>query len=44
MGALVFEDHRQDPAGWAKRLGISREAVELYLSSDVIDLHVDSFI
>lgn len=44
MVALVFEDHRQDPAGWAKRLGISREAVELYLSSDVIDLHIDSFI
>ncbi len=33
-----------DPAERARRLGISREAVELYLASDVIDLHVDSFI
>ena len=36
--------HREDPAAWAGELGISREAVELYLASDVIDLHVDSFI
>lgn len=28
----------------ASALGISREAVELYAASDVIDLHVDSFI
>jgi len=41
---LAFEDHRQDPAAWARTLGISREAVELYLASEVIDLHVDSFI
>ena len=34
----------QDPGAWAKQLGISREAVELYLASDVIDLHVDTFI
>lgn len=33
-----------DAASWASTLGISREAVELYLASDVIDLHVDSFI
>jgi membrane dipeptidase len=33
-----------EPDAWAKRLGISREAVEIYLSSDVIDLHVDSFL
>jgi membrane dipeptidase len=26
------------------RLGISREAIDLYVSSDVIDLHVESFI
>jgi len=44
MVALAFEDHRQDPGSWAERLGISREAVELYLQSEVIDLHVDSFI
>jgi membrane dipeptidase len=29
---------------WAKDLGISREAVELYLASEVIDLHLDTFI
>lgn len=37
-------DHRADPARWARALGISREAVDLYLASDVLDLHVDSFI
>lgn len=41
---LEFVDHRSDPAAWAHELGISREAVELYLASDVIDLHIDSFI
>jgi membrane dipeptidase len=41
---LAFHDHRQDPSAWARGLGISREAVEIYLGSDVIDLHVDSFI
>ena len=44
MTALVYPDHRADPAAWARALGVSREAVELYLASDVIDLHVDSFI
>lgn len=29
---------------WAHDLGISDHAVDLYLNSDVIDLHVDSFI
>lgn len=29
---------------WAKQLGISREAIEIYASSDVVDLHIDSFI
>jgi membrane dipeptidase len=41
---LEYRDHRADPSAWADELGISREAVELYLASDVIDLHVDSFI
>jgi membrane dipeptidase len=41
---LEFRDHRADPAAWAETLGVSFEAVELYLASDVIDLHVDSFI
>jgi membrane dipeptidase len=33
-----------EAAGWARELGISREAVELYQASDVLDLHLDSFI
>jgi membrane dipeptidase len=33
-----------DAATWASALSISKEAVELYLASEVIDLHVDSFI
>jgi membrane dipeptidase len=39
-----FSDHRANPAAWAAELGISREAVDLYLGSEVIDLHIDSFI
>jgi membrane dipeptidase len=41
---LTFRDHRQDPAGWARALGTSREAIDIYLASEVIDLHIDSFI
>ncbi|HEX3393053.1 MAG TPA: membrane dipeptidase [Acidimicrobiales bacterium] len=33
-----------DPARWARRLGISREAVELYAASEVVDAHVESFV
>ncbi len=44
MRRLAYRDRAADPAGWARELGISREAVELHLASDVIDLHVDSFI
>ncbi len=44
MPELAYPDHRQDAAAWAAQLGISREAVELYLGSEVIDLHLDSFI
>ena len=33
-----------DASALALRLGISREAAELHLASDVLDLHVDSFI
>lgn len=33
-----------DAATWARQLSISREAVELYLQSEVIDLHLDTFI
>jgi len=41
---LAYTDHRADPGAWAATLGVSREAVDLYLGSDVVDLHVDSFI
>jgi membrane dipeptidase len=34
----------RDAGEWSRELGISREAVELYLGSDVIDLHLDTFI
>jgi len=34
----------RDAESWSRALGISREAVELYLASEVIDLHLDSFI
>jgi membrane dipeptidase len=44
VDSLAFVDHRSHPSGWAEALGTSREAVELYLESDVIDLHIDSFI
>jgi len=44
MRRLDYVDHRSDPAAWARSLGISREAVELYLATDVIDLHLDTFI
>jgi len=40
----AYHDPRMDPGGWASALGVSLEAIELYLSSDVIDLHVDTFI
>jgi membrane dipeptidase len=33
-----------DAETWAKQLGISRAAVDLYLASEVVDLHLDSFI
>ncbi len=44
MPKLDYRDRRRDPTGWARELGISREAMEVYLAGDVIDLHVDSFI
>ncbi|MBK7394840.1 MAG: membrane dipeptidase [Myxococcales bacterium] len=44
MPRLEYTDHRKDPQAWATALGISREAIDVYLASDVIDLHVDSFI
>lgn len=41
---LDYVDHRRDPSAWAKSLAVSREAIEIYLASDVIDLHIDGFI
>jgi membrane dipeptidase len=41
---LDRDDPSADPDAWARALGVSREAVEIYLASDVIDLHVDTFI
>ncbi|MCB9674182.1 MAG: membrane dipeptidase [Alphaproteobacteria bacterium] len=38
---LAYVDHEEDPAGWAKSLGVSVEAVELLLSAHFIDLHCD---
>ena len=44
MQGLPYRDPQPDPERWARQLGISRTAVDLYLASDVIDLHIDSFI
>lgn len=44
MRALQYRDPHQDPASRATELGISREAMDLYLESDVFDWHIDSFI
>jgi len=41
---VCLTDPKKDPAAWAASLGISREAIEIYLASDVVDLHIDSFI
>lgn len=35
---------KDEPEAWARSLGIPKEAIEIYLASDVIDLHIDSFI
>jgi len=37
-------DHRADPQAWADALGISREAVDLWLAADPIDLHTDTLL
>lgn len=41
---MAFDERHLDPDRWARKLGVPREAIDLYLASDVIDLHVDSFI
>jgi len=38
---LPYTDHRADPEAWATHLGVSRDACELLLDADFIDLHCD---
>lgn len=38
---LPVRDRSADPAGWARELSVSTEAVELLIASDFIDLHLD---
>lgn len=44
MIKLDYRDWREDRDGWAQSLGISREAIDLYLDCDVIDLHIEPFL
>lgn len=44
VSGLTYEDYRACPGSWATKLGVSRDAVDLYLESDVFDLHVDTFL
>jgi membrane dipeptidase len=44
MTSAPHLDSTSDAAAWARALSVSTEAVEVLLQSDVIDLHVDSFI
>ncbi len=44
MSSLNASDHAGDPSAWAASLAISREAVELYLDSEVYDLHNDLYV
>src|SRR3954469_16021704 len=37
-------EEKKTNSQWAKALGISEHAIQLYRTSDVIDLHIDSFI
>ncbi|MBT3217467.1 MAG: hypothetical protein HN348_00105 [Proteobacteria bacterium] len=38
---LQYTDHRGNPDRWAQELGVSKEACDLLLSADFIDLHLD---
>lgn len=40
---LLFHPER-DRTEWARGLGISTEAIDLYTASDIVDLHIDSFL
>lgn len=33
-----------EPGAWARRLGVSREAIDVHLAAGVVDLHVESFV
>ena len=44
VSSASTSQHHIDPVELSRALAISREAAELYLASDVIDLHIDSFI
>ena len=41
---MTYADRKSDPAAWATELGISAAALDLYLRSDVIDLHIETYI
>ncbi len=41
---IEFPDHRAARDDWAKSLGVSRAAIDLYLAAAPLDLHVDAFI
>ena len=43
-GPAAWAADEHDAPARARRLGVSVEAVELVASSDVVDLHVESFI
>ncbi len=42
--SIAYRRWRDDPEAWADALGVSGEATALYAASEVIDLHIDSFI
>ena len=39
-----LRDHRDDPDAWALALGISVEAVQIWLAAEPIDLHTDTLL
>ena len=44
LAMRVLDVQLKDPATRAAELGVSREAMDVYLASDVFDFHIDSFI
>ncbi len=42
--SINYDDPRRDHAAWAQRLGVSREAIDLYAACDTIDLHIESYL